>query len=179
MEQIGTVTYKELEPPKKWFKTQVTRLCFYFLGMAIETAYKNVPEVKADMDTLPNPFSFCMSVPNGPSMMIFKKGGTVSYVGEKEAYQADLELVIKNIELAYLAMTGRIGTPDLGYHNRQFIRGDLNYMMTMIRVLNASQTLLFPNFLLRFYIKEVPPITLKTMVNRVKAYRNAMIGFCV
>jgi hypothetical protein len=179
MEQIGTVTYQEIEPPKKRFKTQITRLCFYFLGMGIETAYRNVPEVKADMDTLPDPFSFCMSVPNGPSMMILKKGGTVGYVGEKEAYQVDLELVIKNIELAYLAMTGRIGTPDLIYHDRQFIRGDLNYMMTMVRVLNASEALLFPNFLLRFYVKKVSPLSLKTMANRVKAYTNATIGFFV
>ena len=44
--------YKELEPPKKWFKTQVVRLCIYFLGKAMETAYKNVPEVKKEMDAL-------------------------------------------------------------------------------------------------------------------------------
>jgi hypothetical protein len=177
MEQIGT--YKEIEPPKKWLKTQITRLCFYYLGMGIETAYKNVPEVRMDMDALPDPFSFCMSVPNGPSMMILKDADAVRYIGEKEAYRADLELVFKNIELAYLAMTARVGTPDLVYHNRQFIRGDLICMMTMIRVLNAAETILFPNFLLRFYLKKVPRLTLKTMLNRVKAHTNALIGFYV
>lgn len=109
-------------------------------------------------------------------MMILKNGHTVRYVGEKEAYHADLELVLKNIEFAYLMMTGRISTPDAVYHNRQFVRGNLAYMMTMIRVLNIAQTLLFPNFLLRFYIKTVPRLTMKTMVNRAKAYANATIG---
>jgi len=85
--------------------------------------------------------------------------------------------VLKNIEYAYLMMTGRISTPDAVYHNRQFVRGNLGYMMTMIRVLNISQTLLFPNVLLRFYIKKVPPLTMKTMINRTKAYANATIGF--
>ncbi|HNZ64598.1 MAG TPA: hypothetical protein PKJ10_02070 [Smithella sp.] len=167
----------QIAPPKKWLKTQITRLCLYFLGMGIETAYKNVPDVKKEMDTLPDHFSFCFNVHNGPSMMILKNGNTVKYAGEKEAYHADLELVLKNIEYAYLMMTGRISTPDAVYHNRQFVRGNLGYMMTMIRVLNISQTLLFPNVLLRFYIKKVPPLTMKTMINRTKAYANATIGF--
>ncbi len=67
----------QLEPPKKWLKTQITRLCLYFLGMGIETAYKNVPEVKREMDALPDLFSFCFNVQNGPSMMILKNGNTV------------------------------------------------------------------------------------------------------
>ena len=166
----------KIVPPEKWLKTQITRLCLYFLGMGIETAYKNVPQAKREMDTLPDQFSFCFNVVNGPSMMILKNGHTVRYVGEKEAYHADLELVLKNIEFAYLMMTGRISTPDAVYHNRQFVRGNLAYMMTMIRVLNIAQTLLFPNFLLRFYIKTVQRLTMKTMVNRAKAYANATIG---
>ena len=98
----------KIVPPEKWLKTQITRLCLYFLGMGIETAYKNVPQAKREMDTLPDQFSFCFNVVNGPSMMILKNGHTVRYVGEKEAYHADLELVLKNIEFAYLMMTGRI-----------------------------------------------------------------------
>lgn len=173
----NVIAYRKIEPSEKWLKAQITRLCLYFLGMGIETAYKNMPEVKKEMDSLPEPFSFCFNVVNGPSMLILKNGSKVKYVGEKEAYHADLELVVKNIELAYLTMTGRISTPDATYHNRQFIRGELNYMMIMIRVMNAAQTLLFPNLLLRFYIKKVPPLTMRTMINRAKAYTNATIGF--
>jgi hypothetical protein len=173
----NVITYRKIEPSGKWMKTQITRLCLYFLGMGIETAYKNIPEVKKEMDSLPDTFSFCFTVINGPSMMILKNGDQVRYAGEKETYHADLELVVKNVEFAYLTMTGRMSTPDTIYHNRQFVRGNLNYMMLMIRVMNAAQSLLFPNLLLRFYIKEVPPLTMKTMINRVKAYTNATIGF--
>lgn len=175
---MGNATiYREIEPSEKWLKTQITRLCLYFLGMGIETAYKNVPEVKKEMDSLPDTFSFCFTVLNGPSMMILKNGNRVKYVGEKESYHADLELVLKNIEFAYLMMTGRISTPDAIYHNRQFVRGNLGHMMLMIRVMNAAQALLFPNLLLRFYIKKVPRLTMRTMINRAKAYTNATIGF--
>jgi hypothetical protein len=167
----------QIVPSNKWLKMQITRLCLYFLGIGIETAYKNVPEVKREMDALPDQFSFCFNVVKGPSMMILKNGNTIKYVGEKEAYHSDLELVLKNIEFAYLMMTGRISTPNAVYHNRQFVRGNLAYMMTMIRVLNVAQTLLFPNFLLRFYIQKVPRLTIDTISNRAKAYTNATIGF--
>jgi hypothetical protein len=54
MEKI--MKYQEIEPPKKGFKNQVVKLCLYCLGIGIETAYKNVPEVKKEMDALPEPF---------------------------------------------------------------------------------------------------------------------------
>jgi hypothetical protein len=177
---MGQVTrYQGVEPPKKWLETQVTRLCFYFFGIGIETAYRYDPKIRAEMNRLPDPFSFCMSVANGPSMMVVKRGESVEYVGEREAYRADLELQLKHIEFAYLAMTGRMSTPDLVYHNRQLIRGDLNYMMVMVRVMNAAQSLLFPNLLLRFYVKQVPRLTFQTVINRCRAYGKAFIGFYV
>jgi hypothetical protein len=166
--------YREIEPPQKWFKTLITKLCLFYLGIGIETAYNNVPEVKADMDTLPDPFAFAISVLNGPSMLILKKGGKVEFIGEKEAYHVDLEMVFKNIEFAFLAMTFRLSTPELVYHNRQLVRGDLNQMMMMIRVLNAAETVLFPNLLLRFYLKQVPRLTLATAINRLKAHSFAL-----
>ena len=170
------IAYRQVEPPDKWLKTQITRLCLYFLGMGIETAYKNMPEVKKEMDSLPESFSFCFNVINGPSMLIIKDGGKVTYAGEKEAYHTDLELVVKNIEFAYLAMTGRMSTPDLIYHNRQFVKGSLGYMMSIIRVLNIAQTLLLPNLVCRFYIKEVPKLTFRKLINRAITYFNVSYG---
>lgn len=160
-----------------WAKTQIVRLSLYYLGMAIETAYKVEPQARKDMDSLPESFTFCMGVEKGPSLFIRKDAGTVKYVGEKDAFDADLELRFKNIEYAFLAMTGRIGTPDAVYHNRQYVKGSLNRMMVMIRVMNIAQTLLFPNFLVGFYIKEVPRLTVNKMINRVKAYSYSTAGY--
>jgi len=38
--------YKEIVPPKKWFATLVTRIFFFFIGMAMQTAYRVDPDVK-------------------------------------------------------------------------------------------------------------------------------------
>jgi hypothetical protein len=97
-------------------------------------------------------------------------------LGEKEVFYADVEMWWKNITFAYLVMTGRISVPNAVYHNRQFVRGSLIYAMSVIRVLNVVQTLLLPNFLARFYIKEVPKLTFKKLINRAITYFNISYG---
>jgi hypothetical protein len=168
--------YQEIVPGKKWFATLVTRVFFYFIGMGMQTAYRIDPDVKKEVDSWPETFSFRMAVVGGPSMLMLKKEGSFKYLGEKEAFYCDVEMWFKNIEFAYLTMTARISVPNAVYHNRQFVRGNLKYMISIIRVLNIVQTLLLPNLIARFYIKEVPKLTLKKLMNRAITYFNIGYG---
>jgi len=52
-------------------------------------------------------------------------------------------------------------------------------MMVMLRAMNIAQTLIFPNTLARFYIKEVPRLTLRKMANRVILNAQAFAGFYI
>jgi hypothetical protein len=168
--------YKEIVPKKKRFETLVTRLFFFNVGMGMQTAYRIDPDVRKEVDSWPETFSFRMAVIGGPSMLMLKKAGSFQYLGEKEVFYADVELFYKNIEFAYLTMTGRISVPNTVYHNRQFVRGNLGYMMSVVRILNIVQTLLLPNFIARFYIKEVPKLTFKKLINRAITYFNISYG---
>jgi hypothetical protein len=168
--------FKEIVPGKKWLETLVTRVFFFFIGMGMQTAYRIDPDVKKEVDSWPETFSFCMSVVGGPSMLMLKKEGSFQYLGEKEVFYADVEMCWKNITFAYLVMTGRISVPNAVYHNRQFVRGSLRYTMSIIRIMNVVQTLLLPNFIARFYIKEVPKLTFKKLINRAITYFNISYG---
>jgi hypothetical protein len=168
--------FKEIVPGRKWFETLVTRVFFFFIGMGMQTAYRVDPDVKKEVDSWPETFSFRMAVVGGPSMLMLKKEGSFQYLGEKEVFYADVEMYWKNITFAYLVMTGRISVPNAVYHNRQFVRGSLIYTMSIIRVMNVVQTLLLPNVIARFYIKEVPKLTIKKLMNRVITYVNIGYG---
>jgi hypothetical protein len=168
--------YQEIVPGKKRFATLVTRIFFYFIGMGMQTAYRIDPDVRKEVDSWPETFSVRIAVVGGPSMLMLKKEGVFKYLGEKEAFCCDVELWFKNIEFAYLTMTARISVPNAIYHNRQFVRGNLKYTMSFMRVLNIVQTLLLPNIIARFYIKEVPRLTFRKMVNRVITYFNLGYG---
>lgn len=173
---VATKKYKEIVPKKKWFETLVTRVFFFFIGMGMQTAYRIDPDVRKEVDSWPETFSFRMAVVGGPSMLMLKKEGAFQYLGEKEVFYADVEMMWKNITFAYLVMTGRISVPNAVYHNRQFVRGSLIYTMSIIRIMNVVQTLLLPNFIARFYIKEVPRLSFKKLVNRVITYVNIGYG---
>jgi hypothetical protein len=168
--------YSEIIPGKKRFETLVTRAFMFFIGMGMQTAYRIDPDVKKEVDSWPETFSFRMAVVGGPSMLMLKKAGSFQFLGEKEVFYSDVEMWFKNIDFAYLTMTGRISVPNAVYHNRQFVRGSLIYMMSVIRVMNIVQTLLLPNFIARFYIKEVPKLTFKKLVNRAITYFNIGYG---
>ena len=173
---VSQKKYSEIVPKKKWFETLVTRIFFFTVGMGMQTAYRIDPDVKKEVDSWPETFSFRMAVVGGPSMLMLKKAGSFQYLGEKEAFYCDVEMWFKNIEFAYLTMTGRISVPNAVYHNRQFVRGSLIYMMSVIRIMNVVQTLLLPNFIARFYIKEVPKLTFKKLINRAITYFNISYG---
>jgi hypothetical protein len=168
--------YAVIVPGRKVFKTLVTRLFFFSVGMGMQTAYRIDPDVRREVDSWPETFSFLMGAVGGPTMFMMKRAGSFQYLGEKEVFHADVELWFKSIEYAYLVMTGRISVPNTVYHNRQFVRGSLAHTMSIIRVLNTTQTLLLPNFISRFYIKEVPPLTMKKLLNRGITYFNVGYG---
>ncbi|MCX5848993.1 MAG: hypothetical protein NTW65_06045 [Deltaproteobacteria bacterium] len=168
--------YKEIVPKKKWFETLVTRVFFLCLGMGMQTAYRIDPDAKKEIDSLPETFSFRLAVVGGPSMIMLKKAGSFQCFGEKEVFYCDVELWFKNIEYAYLTMTGRMSVPNIIYHNRQFIKGNLKHMICLNRVMTITQSLLFPNFIARFYVKEVPKMTFKRLINMGITYFNVGYG---
>jgi len=59
--------YREIVPGKKWFATLVTRVFFYFIGMGMQTAYRIDPDVKKEVDSWPETFSFRMAVVGAPA----------------------------------------------------------------------------------------------------------------
>jgi hypothetical protein len=162
--------FKGVDPGKKRFKYLVTRTFFYMVGIAMETASRIDPCVRKEVEGFPANFTFLMAAVDGPSMLMAKRDGEFKYLGEVSTYNADVELWFKSIEFAFGVMTGQISVPKAIYHNRQFVRGSLSLGMSMIRVLNTTQTLLLPDVVSQFYIKEVPPLTMEKIKNRGLTY---------
>lgn len=165
--------YQEINPGESWFKSTLVRITLYLLGLGVQEACKLDPKAKKEMESLPDPYTFSIGIHDGFAATVQKKGGRMKYLRVvNEKIRPDLELRFKNLEFTYLAMTGRMSTPNLVYHSRQYVKGDLANMMTILRIMNIAETLLFPNIIVRFYIKKVPRLTIRTMINRVIAYIN-------
>lgn len=172
------IVARNVVPSAKPVKRLITRVALYFLGTAFQTACVIDPDVKREVSSWPDGLSFLLHVePAGPDMAVKKTGGRLLYLGNKNHPDADLRLCMKNIEFAFMMMTSLNSTPEVVWQNRQYVKGDLNMMMSVIRCLDVVQTILFPNFLARRYIKKVPPLTLRKIANRIIYYTAGIFGF--
>ena len=98
--------FPEIKPKKLSFKDSVIRTMFYFLGMGFQTAYRVDSDVKKEIDTWPETFTFVMSVREGPQMVLQKRSGKVQYLGNKDTFYSDVELSFKHTEFAFKTLTG-------------------------------------------------------------------------
>ncbi|MCU0821117.1 MAG: hypothetical protein MUC95_01430 [Spirochaetes bacterium] len=169
--------YAPVHPPLKRLKKTITGITLYFLGTALQTAARLNPEVKKEISTLPENFCFIMTAePKGPRMVLLKTGGRLIYKRGKEEINPDIILCMKNIEFTFRMMLSLLSNSEVVWQNRAYVRGDLNLMTSILRCFDVAQAIIFPNFLVKRYIKYVPPLTFRTAVNRLIFYTAGILG---
>ncbi|MDY6822388.1 MAG: hypothetical protein SWH68_01110 [Thermodesulfobacteriota bacterium] len=168
--------YYQLSPPRKPIKTLIARTAFLMLGHGFQTAYRVDPGVKREVDSWPETFTFVLDVePDGPRMVLVKRNNTLQYLGEREVYNADVVLAVKNVEYAFRLMTGIISIPRLVFENRQYVKGDLAVVASILRCMNVVVLMMLP-VVAGFYIKKVPKLTMQTIKNRIVFYTVGWLG---
>ncbi|MFW6414956.1 MAG: hypothetical protein ACOCZ2_01450 [Thermodesulfobacteriota bacterium] len=168
--------YYQLSPGKKHTKTLVPRLTLLLLGHALQTAYYVDPEVNNEVNNWPETFSFVLNIePHGPRLTLIKRNGKLEYLGEKEMFNADVVLALKNIEYGWRMMLGLMSVPRLVYENRQYVQGDLAMIASVIRCMNIAITMMLP-IANRLYLKEAPRLSKQTIKNRIAFYTLGWLG---
>lgn len=118
-------------PKDKWIKRLLTRLGFYTLGMAFQTAYYVDSVIKKEIDSWPDPFTFVISVKDGPRMVVQKRNGRMRYLGEKETFFANAEMRYKHIQYAFLSSFTLLSPQETAQQNRTYVKGDLSVIMSI------------------------------------------------
>jgi len=166
----------QLSPAKKHIKTLIPRLTLVLLGHALQTAYHIDPEINNEVNNWPESFSFVLDIePHGPRLTLVKRNGKLEYLGEKEMFNADLVLSLKNIEYGWRMMVGMMSVPRLIYENRQYVQGDLAMIASINRCMNVAITMMLP-VANRLYLKEAPKLTKQIIKNRVAFYTLGWLG---
>jgi hypothetical protein len=157
----------EWKPRRKILKKLVVQTSFFALGRAFEAAGYLDADVKKEIRDWKEPMTIMFQVmPNGPAMVVEKSGGRIRYAGS-EAVPADLTVFFKNMESAFLVMSGQIGTPQGYAEHRMALKGDTGQAMPLIRCLNQVQAYLFPKIMAKRVMKRVPKMSLRKMAYRV------------
>jgi hypothetical protein len=140
------------------------------LGRALQSASIHDDEVKNEISSWIEGFKIKMFIsPNGPSMLIEKKGGILKYIGNKNE-EADLVINFKNIECAFMVLTPQKGIPQAFAEHRMSVIGDVADAMIFTRCINIVLCYLYPRFINKRLLRRVPSLGFKKQLNRFVIY---------
>lgn len=133
------------------------RIIFWFLGRGFQSVASFDKAASEEINGLNDLMYILLKVePNGPCMVMQKKDGKLNFVGTKVPDKVDLAIYFKNIEAAFLVVTGQIGIAQAYAEHRFTLKGDIYITMPLVRALNMTEAYLFPGFMAKKLMARMP-----------------------
>jgi len=140
-------------------KKGVVSFSLVLLGVAFEMVSKLSPELKEELKDWDEGAMLCLGVlPDGPKMTVRNEGGTLRYLGKGD-HGAELAIFIKNMDYAFMMMTGLWGAVQGFAEHRAIVHGGIYQAMQANRAMAIVQKFLFPGFVLTRNFKQPPKFT--------------------
>ncbi len=136
-------------------KKVVSSAVLYFLYCGFYELSKSDSRVKAEVDSWENGLTYCLTCgENCPSLTIRKGANGLERVSNAE--NPDVVFAFKNLEKAFLVLTGRQGVAN-AYATHSFaLRGDIAKGMSFARCVDLVERYLFPPVITNRILKENP-----------------------
>lgn len=155
------------------FKKLLSKIVLWFLGRGFEVLAKVDNRVREEVSEWKEGTSVKLKVnPNGPSMFVRKTGGKIKYLGNKDS-DADISINFKNIEGAVQLLTGQTGIHNAFAEHRFTVKGDIFFVMSVVRCMYIVEAYLFPKFIAKKVLKEIP----KKRVSSISIYLKVIFSF--
>lgn len=110
--------------------------------------------------------------PKGPCLVMQKRDGKLHFAGARVPDKVDLAIYFKNIEAAFLVVTGRISIAQAYAEHRFTLKGDIFITMPLVRALNITEAYLFPGFMTKKLMEKMPVRS----NNKFNIYMAAILG---
>ena len=169
-----------IDPGRKRIQRAYVRVLLFLLGRGLQAASRVDPDLKREIAGLPDGFRFMLTVfPRGPRLGMGKdRAGLLRYRGSRmREEEADVVVMMKNIEAAMLLLTFREGTAVSFARGRMITRGDLSINMALVRCLNIVQAYLLPERIARKALKRYPAWPpLRKLLNRIRIFIRILFG---
>lgn len=153
-------------------KKLVVNVGFKLLGKGLVSCSKIEHAVKEELKFYEDGFTIELKVFNTDTKVAVQKmGDEFKYIGSKYNTIPDLSVIFKSYEGALLLVLGQIGVYK-GYAQHRFIvKGDLIESMPFIRILYYVEAYLFPRFITKNILKEMPELS----SSKIKAYLRLLV----
>lgn len=160
----------DIKPGKKKFFSFVSGIVLFILGRGLSAASRLDPDVRKEVQSWPEGFSYKMKVwPNGPSMAIHKVNGFLKPYNSNFDDE-DVIIYFRNVDSAFLTFTAQISTPKAYAQHRIFAKGDIGMVMSFVRCLDILEGHLFPRIINRLILRRKPKMGFKKQLIRLYIY---------
>lgn len=136
-------------------KKFISKIVMFFLYKGFKLTYKNDKLVKEEINSWKEGFTVALNTGvKGLNLIIKKENGKLLKL--KQADNVDLEIVFKSIDVAFLMFTGRLGVSKAYAEHRFTLKGEISDAMSFVRVVDTIEAYLFPRFISKNILKEIP-----------------------
>ncbi len=141
------------------------------MGKALQTASKLDADIKRDLRFLPDGFTISLQVyPQIAAVNWQKVGGKMKFLGTKNLEKTDLKVIIKNKSAALRMILAQAGIAKSYAQRRISIEGNTVDAMVLTRMLDKVEAYLFPKFLSKNLLKQVPHFSAKDYWHNLLVY---------
>ncbi len=151
-------------------KILISKIVLFFLYRGFKVTEKKDDSVKKEIEAWNEGFTICINagVPN-VKLNLKKENGKL--VRLKQLENAELEIIFKSIDVAFLMFTGRLGVSKAYSEHRFMLKGEISKAMSLVRCIDIVEAYLFPKFITKNILKEIP----KKKMGLVRTYAQVLI----
>ncbi len=131
------------------------------VGRGLAIASRVDSEIKHELSHLPVEMTIAMRVyPNGPCCFLQRTHDDLSYLGVRDAGAADMDIIFKHLQHAWLLYTFQENTPVAFARNRIVLDGEIAHAIVFNRCLARLLSLILPRVIAKRAVKRYPDIAL-------------------
>ena len=137
-------------------------LMMRIVGRGLAIASRVDSDIAYELQHLPAELTIAMRVyPNGPCCLLQHTGSDLRYLGVRDSCTADMEIIFKHLQHAWLLYTFQEDTPTAFARNRIVLDGEVSHATVFNRCLSRLMTLILPRLLAERAVKRYPVIALQ------------------
>ncbi len=161
---------KEYRIKAPFFKITINKTFLFVLGKAAVFLSEHDFKIKEKIEKLDIDF-IKLSIPEMKESLIFKKrGNSLKKAKGLNDNSSKIEIIFKNIDSAFLLLTGQLGPEQGFWEHRIFLKGNISNALIFTEILKRVEAILFPGFFHRKLFKTKPKLGLKDYLLRMELY---------
>ena len=142
---------------EKEILTQINRTVLAVLLRALRVLYREDSRIRTEIDSWPEGLTLKLKCGPGGAVLALQKRGTYGIRRLRAAQHTDITMNFKSVQGAFRVLSGQVGISEAYARHLFSLEGDIYQTMSFVRCVEYLEAYLFPEFMSRRILREVPP----------------------